>query len=146
MPFYEKGAIYGMREHAAKNRQPSPPFPENVKVVDSKISMRDGAEIPIRIYSPAKTDGKASPLIVNYHGGGFMLGDLEMGGEFGSKMVMAFNAVVVDVDYRMAPEHPFPTAAHDSFDALKWVRVCFSIGVRMITENIGERPPKMLRL
>lgn len=121
VPFYEKDAIYDMRENAAKSRQPPSPTPDHIKVVDHKIPVRDGAEIPIRIYSPAKPDAKGSPLIVNYHGGGFMLGDLEMGVEFGRNMVTEFDAVVVDVDYRMAPEYPFPTAANDSFDALKWV-------------------------
>lgn len=50
-----------------------------------------------------------------------MIGDLEMGVEFCRKMVTTFNAVVVDVDYRLAPEFPFPTPVNDSWDALKWV-------------------------
>ena len=104
-----------------KNRPPPTPVPDHIKVVDRKIPVRDGAEIPIRIYSPAKPDGQGSPLIVNYHGGGFMLGDLEIGIKFGRDMVTSFNAVLVDVDYRMAPEYPFPTPINDCWDALKWV-------------------------
>jgi acetyl esterase/lipase len=110
-----------MREDMIKNRQPPSPTPDHIKVVDRKIPVRDGAEIPIRIYSPAKQDGKGSPLILNYHGGGFTQGDLDMGIEFGRTMVTSFNAVLVDVDYRMAPEYPFPTPINDCWDALKWV-------------------------
>ena len=105
----------------SKNIKTQSPTPENVKVADRKISVRDGAEIPIRIYSPAKPDEKGSPLIVNYHGGGFIMGDLEISIDFGRKMVTEFNAVLVDVDYRLAPEFPFPTPVNDCWDALKWV-------------------------
>ena len=89
-------------------------------MVDRKIPVRDGAEIPVRIYSPAEKGEQGSPLIVNYHGGGFMLGDLETGVEFCRKMVTTFNAVVVAVAYRLAPEFPFPTPVNDSWDTLKW--------------------------
>ena len=112
-----------MREKRIVTRaaQPSLTIPENVKVVDRTIPMRDGAQIPVRIYSPANPDLNASPLIVNFHGGGFMMGDLEGGADFGVKMVTAFNAVLVDVNYRLAPEHPFPTPVNDAYDALIWV-------------------------
>jgi acetyl esterase/lipase len=115
-----KDAIYGMRENQAKTRKPLSPIPPHVKVVDQTIPMRDRAEIPIRIYSPANHNGKRSPLIVNCHGGGYMLGGLWMGHEFGINVVTLFNAVLVDVGYRMCPEYPFPTPVNDSWDALKW--------------------------
>ena len=118
---FAKDAIYGMRENQAKNRKPLSLTPPHVKVIDQTIPMRDGAEISIRIYSPANHNGKGSPLIVNYHGGGFMLGGLWMGNDFGIIVVTLFNAVLVDVDYRMCPEYPFPSPVNDSWDALKWV-------------------------
>lgn len=49
------------------------------------------------------------------------MGDLEISIDFGRKMVTEFNAVLVDVDYRLAPEFPFPTPVNDCWDALKWV-------------------------
>jgi acetyl esterase/lipase len=110
-----------MRQNASQRRAAPTPTPVHIKVVDRKIRVRDGAEIPVRIYSPVDKGLKGSPLIVNYHGGGFIMGGLEMGTEFGRNMVTFFNAVVVDVDYRLAPEFPFPTPVNDSWDALKWV-------------------------
>ena len=57
-----------------------------------------------------------------YHGGGFCLGGLYSEALFCRKLVNRFGGVVVDVDYRLAPEHTFPTPVYDAYDALKWVR------------------------
>ena len=58
-----------------------------------------------------------------YHGGGFCLGGLESESLFCRKVVTELDCVVIDVDYRLAPEHPFPTPVHDAYDALKRVSV-----------------------
>jgi acetyl esterase/lipase len=62
-----------------------------------------------------------SPVFVVYHGGGFVFGDLD------SETILCrqwveLGGVAVNVDYRLAPENPFPGPIHDAFDALKWVR------------------------
>lgn len=51
---------------------------------------------------------------MNYHGGGWIMGDLATSSELFRSLVTELSAVVVDVDYRLAPEHPFPTAINDS--------------------------------
>ncbi|TVY75967.1 AB hydrolase superfamily protein B1A11.02 [Lachnellula suecica] len=91
-----------------------------IKETDRKIPVRDGTEIPIRIYSPIDTTTK-SPLVINFHGGGFCFGDLSSDAQFCRDAASKYNAVVVDVDYRLAPANPFPVAVHDAYDALKWV-------------------------
>ena len=99
-----------------------PPLSEEITVGDRQIQVRDGSAIPIRIYSPTKPGASGSPLVVNYHGGGFFMGNLETEVEMSRRLVTNCNAVVVDVDYRLAPEFPFPIGVDDSWDALQWVR------------------------
>jgi acetyl esterase/lipase len=66
-----------------KHAEPSAARPDHVVVINCQIPVRDGAEVPVRIYPSAKTGAEGSPLIVHYHGGGFALGDLEGGTELG---------------------------------------------------------------
>lgn len=75
--------------------------------------------IPARLYGPA--DGTNHPILVWYHGGGFVIGDLDTADPTCRKLAAATGAVVVSVDYRLAPEHPFPAAADDCLAALRWV-------------------------
>jgi acetyl esterase/lipase len=97
------------------------PSLEGVIEKDHNIPVRDGSTIPIRVHSPSEPPARGSPLVVNYHGGGFILGDLDSSTDFCRSLVTAFNVVVVNVDYRLAPEYPFPTPINDTWDALQWV-------------------------
>lgn len=87
-------------------------------VQDQFIPVKDG-EIKIRIYTP---EGEGIfPILVHFHGGGFVFGDLEMVDAPLRAITNAAQCIVVSVDYRLAPEHPFPTAAEDAYSAVKWV-------------------------
>ena len=97
------------------------PTPEGVTEQNIQIPVRDGTAIPIRIHSPSKPVKGGSPLVVNYHGGGFMMGDLDLSADFCRSLVTAFGAVVIDIEYRLAPEHPFPIPINDAWVALQWV-------------------------
>ena len=78
-----------------------------------------GPEIRVRIYTPnRRTSG--SPVYLSFHGGGFVLGDLETEHARCLKMSMDGNAVVVSVDYRLAPENPYPASVEDCYAALQW--------------------------
>ncbi|KJK42722.1 esterase [Lentzea aerocolonigenes] len=80
----------------------------------------DAPDVPVRIYSPAnRTD--AVPGLVYIHGGGFVLGDLDMFQAHLLRLVDELGIVIVSVDYRLAPEHPFPAPVEDCYAALKWV-------------------------
>lgn len=77
-----------------------------------------GGDLPVRIYTPS--DGPARAVIVHFHGGGFVWGDLRMGDWLGSNVAVNVGAVVVSVDYRLAPVHKFPAAVEDCYAAVKW--------------------------
>jgi len=86
---------------------------------------RDEHEIPLRIYRPrslpdARTD---APVVMWFHGGGWVLGDVVRYDPICTFLAARIGCVVVSVDYRMAPEHRAPTAAHDCVDATTWVGV-----------------------
>lgn len=87
-------------------------------VKDMKIMVRDDAQIPIRVYHPSPEQGL--PLIVFYHGGGFVLRSIDSHDKACRRIAKACNSVVISVGYRLAPEHKFPTAVHDSYDAYLW--------------------------
>ncbi len=80
----------------------------------------DGAELPVRVYRPSGTAGEALPLILNFHGGGFVAGDAAQSEWWCSSIAHGVRAVVVSVDYRLAPEHRFPVAPEDCFAATCW--------------------------
>jgi acetyl esterase len=86
---------------------------------DRQIEGREGP-IGIRIYWPETGSTAPAPLVVFYHGGGFARGDLETHDPIARAISAKVEAVVVSVDYRLAPEHPYPAAVHDSFDAAVW--------------------------
>jgi acetyl esterase/lipase len=99
--------------------------PSNLTEGDMTVTARDGYKIPVRVYRPTSPPAEGSSLVVLLHGGGFCLGDLS-GEEMNSRLFTSeLGAVCVNVDYRLAPEHPFPVPMHDSWDALEWVRICY---------------------
>jgi acetyl esterase len=76
-------------------------------------------DIPVRIYSP---EGKGPfPVFVNFHGGGWVIGDLDTADAVSRDICRTAGCVVVSVDYRLAPEHPFPAAVDDAYAATVWV-------------------------
>src|SRR5580698_5291698 len=79
-----------------------------------------GGEIAIRVYSPALTKVPL-PCHFHIHGGGFWLGTLDQSNSACRGLVSEAGCVVVSVDYRLAPEHKFPTAPEDCYAALLWV-------------------------
>jgi len=80
----------------------------------------DGGTIGARVYTP---DGDApQPLVVFFHGGGFVIGDLDSHDNLARTLCRDAQAVVVAVDYRMGPEHRFPAAVDDCLAATRWVR------------------------
>lgn len=77
--------------------------------------------IPVRVYWPASAGAAALPVTMYFHGGGFALGDLDTHDGTARQHAALANTVVVSVDYRLAPEHPYPAAVDDVWAATQWV-------------------------
>ena len=99
-----------------ENNIPKPP--SNVDTTGRKIAV-DGGQIHVRIYTP-KTGKSSYPVIVYYHGGGWVIADLDTYGASAEGLANQAEAVVVSVAYRQAPEYKFPTAHNDSYAAYEW--------------------------
>jgi acetyl esterase len=80
----------------------------------------DGADVTVRVYRPTVAARTELPLIVNFHGGGFVAGDPYQSEWWCSSVAHGAEAVVVSVDYRLAPEHPYPTPAEDCYAVSRW--------------------------
>lgn len=94
------------------------PKPDVAVSRDLLIPARDGALLPARLVSAAPTDGL--PLIVYFHGGGWLLGSIDTHDVVARGLARATGAAVLNVGYRRGPESRFPTAADDALDAVRW--------------------------
>ncbi len=84
-------------------------------------NLKTESGVPLRVYQPGKADGGPQPGIVYFHGGGWVLGDLNTHDTLCRHLANAAGAVVVAVDYRLAPEHAFPAAFDDALAAIQYV-------------------------
>ncbi len=80
-----------------------------------------GDDIALRIYTPVAAGGGALPALVYYHGGGWVIGDLDTHDALCRSLANESGCKVIAVDYRLAPEHRFPAAVEDAFAAVRWV-------------------------
>src|SRR5207248_5202266 len=78
-----------------------------------------GGEIPARLYSAAQE--AVLPVVVYFHGGGWCIGNITSHDGVCRKLAKGSGLTVISVDYRLAPEHPFPAAADDCYAAARWV-------------------------
>lgn len=104
--------------YTAQRIKLQPPRPSLAAVQETDIPGRDGP-VPVRIYTPID-DGVRRPLLVYFHGGGWVVGSLEGYDTTCRRLALKANCNVVSVGYRLAPEHPFPAAVHDAWDAVTW--------------------------
>ena len=95
------------------------PAPHVDRVLDINIPARDGHDMPARLYAPMSET--ALPVLLYLHGGGFTVGSLTTHDVLCRQLSRQAQCAVVSLDYRLAPEHRFPTAVHDAWDALNWL-------------------------
>lgn len=76
--------------------------------------------IPIRIYRPDRTEAGPTPITMYFHGGGFAVGNLDTHDSQARQHAIGAETIVVSVDYRLAPEHPFPAGVEDAWAATQW--------------------------
>ena len=97
-----------------------PPDRDDVTKRDIEVPGREGdPNVPIRIYTPKSVTGPR-PCLYEIHGGGFMMGNIDMMDAWCQTAAAQLEAVVVSVEYRLAPEHPFPAGVEDCYAGLCW--------------------------
>jgi len=92
--------------------------PEPVQQVQNFTIEGSERPIPVRVYKPDHPAG--APVLVYFHGGGWVVGNLDTHDPFCRRLTNESGCIVVSVGYRTAPEHPFPAAARDAYVATKW--------------------------
>jgi acetyl esterase len=110
-PSLDNGGVTGMREWLASRSAPEP-SDERLEIED-----RDIAGVGVRVYRPAA--GGSLPLVLFIHGGGWILGDLDISDHPCRQLALDADAVVVSVDYRLAPEAIYPAALEDCVGVLE---------------------------
>ena len=119
-PGYVDAGVPGARASAraiARWRAGFTDFDPVAAVEDREISSTRGA-IAIRVYRPTTP---STGVVTYFHGGGFVVGDLDTSEWHCRALCARSGAVVVSVDYALAPEHPFPAAVHQAYAAVRWV-------------------------
>ena len=112
------GAPLAERKGTLAPRWLALPPPVDVEVADLQVPSR-GGDLPLRTYRAAQG---VLPAVVYLHGGGWVLGGLDILDHVCRRMAKDAGVVVISVDYRLAPEHRFPAGLEDCADALAWVR------------------------
>ena len=95
------------------------PAPADMAIHDRPIPV-GGREVQVRVYRPAGVPDGA-PCVIYMHGGAFLLGDLDSSDTLAWGVAQEVQAVTVSVDYRLAPEHPYPAAFDDCYGVLEWL-------------------------
>jgi acetyl esterase len=122
-PAYESLTAPEARAYYAQARfATNPDAPDLARVEALSIPAPHGA-IPARLYVPTEIRSRdgLSPALVFFHGGGWVIGDLDSHDVVCRKLAVEGALIVISVDYRLAPEHKFPAAADDAIAATKWV-------------------------
>ena len=104
------GALHGMADRPARE----------LAVIRDLACPGPVGEIGLRLYD-AKESREPGPMITFYHGGGFVIGDLDTHHNLCTEIAYLMDMPVVAVDYRLAPEHPFPAAIEDCEAATRWI-------------------------
>jgi len=119
-PLYELGVDEIRATISTASAQLAAPLADVHQIVERRIPV-EGGEIAARIYTPRPiAAGEMLPLVVQFHGGGFVAGDLDTHDSISRYYARHADAIVIAADYRLAPEHRFPVALEDSYAAVIW--------------------------
>jgi acetyl esterase/lipase len=122
-PAYETLTAPQAREFYLAGRVVSNPEPPELKSVAPLSIPASQGLIPARIYTPKtlRLAGGLAPCLVFFHGGGWVIGDLDSHDVVCRKLADEAQLIVISVDYRLAPEHKFPAAVDDAIASTKWI-------------------------
>src|SRR5258706_9421213 len=98
-----------------------PPDREDVVKEDVRVpGPANAPDVLVRVYRPKAAASAPRPAVFEIHGGGFLMGDIAMMDPWCQRVAAEIGVVVVSVEYRLAPEHPFPAGVEDCYAALVW--------------------------
>src|SRR5262245_62655578 len=121
-PAYNTLSPKDARQLFKETRPASTPTPPEIGAVTNVLAGGPGGAIPLRVYRPrGVAAGTPIPVLVFFHGGGWVIGDLETHDVLCRQLTAEAGVSVVSVDYRLAPEHKFPAAVNDAWAATRWV-------------------------
>ncbi len=124
MPQFEASDVAEARAmfSAAAALQDPDEVPAPLAIVDTIVPPVDGGgAVPVRVYTPERSGDRPMPCTLYLHGGAFTAGDLDTEHATAACVAAEAATAVVSVDYRLAPEHPFPAGVEDCYTALLWV-------------------------
>jgi acetyl esterase len=121
-PAYHQLSPKDARQLFRETRPASTPTPPEIGVVRDVVAESTAGAIPLRVYRPrGVAAGVPVPALIFFHGGGWVIGDLDTHDVLCRQLTAAAGIVVVAVDYRLAPESKFPAAADDAWAATRWI-------------------------
>jgi acetyl esterase/lipase len=121
-PAYHTLSPKDARQLFLETRPAATPTPPEIGRVRNLVAETAQGTIPLRLYRPAGVpDATPLPAYVYFHGGGWVIGDLETHDVLCRQLTAASGASVISVDYRLAPEHKFPAPAADAWAATRWI-------------------------
>lgn len=100
--------------------------PPPVTRVEDRTIPGPGGPLPIRCYYPREAPAAGLPTLLYYHGGGFVIGDLDTHDILCRQLCVLADVLVVAVDYRLAPEHRYPAAVDDAIASFEWLREAYA--------------------
>ena len=116
-------SVADARAYYRDRRSVTQPAPPEVALVRELQASGPAGPIPLRLYRPmGSSDSALLPVLVYYHGGGWVIGDLDTHDSLCRALANEAGCAVVAVDYRLSPEHRFPAAVDDAIAATHWVR------------------------
>lgn len=98
-----------------------PAPPGDLQVIELSVASRDGQAVPMRLYRHAQRAAGLQPAILYFHGGGNVVGSLDSHDAVCRRLASSGRHAVLALGYRLAPEHPYPTAVNDALDAADWL-------------------------
>lgn len=122
-PPYPKAGVAAAREHYARASTTLDIVPQSIHASSDHVVELPGRALRIREYAPwPHTWSDPHPALLFFHGGGFTIGSIETHDRACRMLAIGGDCLVYSVEYRLAPEHRFPAAQDDAFDALAWLR------------------------
>lgn len=118
-PFRTLPPVEARAAYTAAAEVLEPPRAPLPRVEDLSLPAADGTPLPARLYAAGSEPGL--PAMLYLHGGGFVIGNLETHDSLCRQFARRSGGAVLALDYRLAPEHPFPTAVDDAWAALRWL-------------------------